>query len=76
MIDTDRAPTCRATAVAALVLSALTSTLPGCGLARRHVIGGQCELTNECDTPLVCRLAHCRNECANSGAKPTPLEYP
>lgn len=37
----------------------------GCG-GEKISIGGQCNLTSECDTPLVCRLGHCRSECATS----------
>lgn len=53
--------------VAATLLLALAAELAGCGGARRSSVGAECELTSECDTPLVCRLAHCRNECATSG---------
>jgi hypothetical protein len=37
----------------------------GCG-GEKISIGGQCNLTSECDTPLVCRIGHCRSECATS----------
>lgn len=52
-------------ALAASVL--MGSLVAGCGLARRGAVGIECELSSECDTPLVCRLAHCRNECRTSG---------
>ncbi len=29
-------------------------------------LGGQCELTSECDAPLVCRQRYCRKECQTS----------
>jgi len=38
-----------------------------CLPARRASLGVECELNSECDTPLVCRLGFCRNECASSG---------
>jgi len=37
-----------------------------CAPARRASLGGECELNSDCDTPLVCRLAYCRKECATS----------
>jgi hypothetical protein len=38
-----------------------------CSAPRRASLGVECELNSECDTPLVCRLGACRNECATSG---------
>ncbi len=32
----------------------------------RLSLGGQCELTSECEAPLVCRLERCRRECLSS----------
>lgn len=31
-----------------------------------RALGEQCDLTSDCDAPLVCRLARCRKECATS----------
>lgn len=28
--------------------------------------GSECELTSDCDAPLVCRIGRCRRECATS----------
>jgi hypothetical protein len=36
------------------------------GLSLLDPLGAQCELTSECDAPLVCRIGFCRNECATS----------
>jgi hypothetical protein len=44
------------------LLVLLTACLP----PRRAGVGVECEVNSECDTPLVCRLGHCRNECATS----------
>jgi len=38
----------------------------GCATDPRTVIGEQCELTSECEAPLVCRLSRCRRECVSS----------
>ncbi|MBX3251443.1 MAG: hypothetical protein KF901_29970 [Myxococcales bacterium] len=38
----------------------LVSCAPSAG---RAPLGAQCELTTECDDPLVCRLGRCRREC-------------
>ena len=35
----------------------------GC-IAPGKLLGDQCDLTSECDAPLVCGLGRCRNECA------------
>ena len=32
----------------------------------RETLGGQCELSSDCDAPLVCRLERCRKECLTS----------
>lgn len=34
-----------------------------CAARPRFDVGRECELTNECAAPLVCRLGHCRTEC-------------
>jgi len=39
----------------------------GCvGAEPRESIGGQCDLTSDCEAPLVCRLERCRKECVTS----------
>ncbi|HJL19032.1 MAG TPA: hypothetical protein RMH99_25440 [Sandaracinaceae bacterium LLY-WYZ-13_1] len=37
--------------------------LAGCGESRAE-LGAQCELNTDCQTPYVCRLDRCRQECA------------
>lgn len=37
-----------------------------CVPALPAAIGDQCQLTSECDAPLVCRIGACRKECATS----------
>jgi hypothetical protein len=52
-----------------LCLALLASTaalLLGACLPRRGPLGEQCELSSECDTPLVCSLGRCRRECAST----------
>jgi alpha-tubulin suppressor-like RCC1 family protein len=39
---------------------------PACAPPRRASLGTECERNSDCDTPLVCRLGFCRNECATS----------
>ena len=34
--------------------------------ATRLSLGGQCELSSECQAPLVCRLERCRRECIST----------
>ena len=53
---------------APLFLLTLSLTiLGGCeSLSLPTPLGGQCELTSQCDAPLVCRLEYCRKECATS----------
>lgn len=51
-------------AAAALVL-ALAAT-GGCAERPRFDLGAECELTNECAAPFVCRLGRCREECRSS----------
>jgi hypothetical protein len=48
--------------VLALTLLLLTACVP----PRRAGVGAECELNSACAAPLVCRLGHCRNECATS----------
>jgi hypothetical protein len=52
-------------ALAALAF-ALASTGPGCVVEPRRTLGGQCDLTSECQAPLVCRYSYCRRECLSS----------
>lgn len=44
---------------------ALTSAalLAGCGVEARRGLAAQCDRNGDCDAPLVCRLAFCRNAC-------------
>lgn len=44
-----------ALALAAIALSACISP--------KRPVGSQCDLTSDCEFPLVCRLSACRNEC-------------
>ena len=43
----------------------LCAGLLGC-VPPRSGLGAECELNSQCATPLVCRLGHCRTECATS----------
>ena len=43
-----------------------------CERAELHV-GGACELNSDCDSPLVCRLERCREECHGSRDCPVGL---
>ena len=54
----------RSIVVVALMLS-------GCVIAPARILGDQCDLSSECDAPLVCALGRCRNECA--GTRDCPL---
>ena len=42
------------------------SAFAACAAPSPLAIGDQCELTSECDAPLVCRLGACRKECSTS----------
>lgn len=44
----------------------LLSGVASCTTEQRKTLGEQCELSSECDTPLVCRLTRCRVECRSS----------
>ncbi|HJL19839.1 MAG TPA: hypothetical protein RMH99_29520 [Sandaracinaceae bacterium LLY-WYZ-13_1] len=54
----------RRTTILATLLAALTTS--GCVVEQRKLLGDQCELSSECDAPLICRLGRCRNECVGS----------
>jgi len=54
---------CAWLSIAALLIAVSAAA---CAPARRVSLGAQCELNSDCDTPLVCRLAYCRKECATS----------
>ncbi len=49
-----------------LLAVALASAFAASCVARRSGVGSECEINSECATPLVCRLGHCRVECATS----------
>jgi len=53
----------RALAPASLLV--LIGLAAGCGEERPRVTGQGCDLTSECEDPLVCRLGRCRKECAS-----------
>ncbi len=45
----------------------LVASLLVCGCAEEEpllTLGAQCDLTSECEAPLVCRIGRCRRECA------------
>ncbi len=46
-----------------LLLLALAA---GCADDPPKQLGGQCDLTSQCEAPLVCRIARCRKECAST----------
>lgn len=48
------------------LLLALSLAAAGCGVEPRRTLGDQCELNSECQAPLVCRMARCRNECLST----------
>jgi len=50
--------------IAPLLVAALVTS--GCTEEPRKLLGDQCELSSECDAPLICRLGRCRNECVGS----------
>jgi len=51
----------------AACLAVMVASLPSAGCTTsRQAIGGQCELSSECQDPLVCRLDRCRLECAST----------
>ena len=41
----------------------LAASAAGCSDDPPRVVGETCELSSECDDPLVCRLDRCRREC-------------
>ncbi len=47
-------------------LIAILLCAAACTEAPKLSLGGQCELTSECEAPLVCRLERCRKECESS----------
>ena len=47
-------------------LLALAALLASCAAELRKPRGAACDLSSDCDTPLVCRLQRCRIECATS----------
>jgi len=49
-----------------VLVVALATSGCDCSLDEPLALGDQCELTSECDAPLVCRIARCRKECATS----------
>lgn len=53
--------------LSAAALALLLCPITGCTeVGLRLPIGGQCELTSECEAPLICRLGRCRKECLAS----------
>jgi len=51
---------------AALALAALGAAGCTSDSELRLSLGSQCELTSECEAPLVCRLERCRRECVST----------
>ncbi|MBX3251445.1 MAG: hypothetical protein KF901_29980 [Myxococcales bacterium] len=49
----------------ALVFAMISVAASGC-VSSPTTLGGQCELTSECQAPLVCRYTYCRRECLSA----------
>jgi hypothetical protein len=49
-----------------LLLVAAAVVVSACGISQRATLGAQCDLSSECEAPLVCRLERCRRQCVTS----------
>ncbi len=56
-----------------VVIGVVVLAYAGCGERAALEIGGSCELNSECDSPLVCRLGQCGQECRSSRDCPAGL---
>lgn len=61
MGEESRSPRALTLAVALIAFGA-----SGCVVAAPKVLGDQCDLSSDCDAPLVCALRRCRNQCAGT----------
>ncbi|MEM9191599.1 MAG: hypothetical protein AAGF12_20665 [Myxococcota bacterium] len=53
-----------------VLVSGLAGLMSGC-FSEGFELGAQCDLTTDCEQPLVCRLSRCREECAGDRDCPT-----